>query len=68
MFLERRERRQLLGERRRGARKPGKSSQLVDGVSGVAVEGRHYAVWTLHDGKVVRMRVFRERCAAGLRS
>jgi ketosteroid isomerase-like protein len=29
--------------------------------SGVAVEGYHYAVWTLRNGKVVRMRIFEER-------
>jgi ketosteroid isomerase-like protein len=33
----------------------------VGRVSGVPVETRHYAVWTVEEGKVTRMRVFDER-------
>ena len=41
-------------------------------VSGATVESRHFAVWTLADGKVVRIQVFDDRGdaerAAGLAS
>jgi ketosteroid isomerase-like protein len=42
----------------------------VGRASGVVVDSRHYAVWTLHDGMVTRVRCFRDRAdalkAAGL--
>jgi ketosteroid isomerase-like protein len=48
------------------------SEQGVGGVSGAVVNRRHYAVWTLRDGTVERMRVYLDRSdaerAAGLAS
>jgi ketosteroid isomerase-like protein len=32
--------------------------------SGVAVDRRHYALWTLHDGTIVRLRVYVDQGAA----
>jgi ketosteroid isomerase-like protein len=36
----------------------------VGRASGVAVDRRHYAVWTLRDGMVTRVRCFRDRAEA----
>ncbi|HKP88505.1 MAG TPA: nuclear transport factor 2 family protein [Thermoleophilaceae bacterium] len=38
--------------------------QHLGRTSGVAVEATHYALWTLADGKVVRMQTFEDRSEA----
>jgi ketosteroid isomerase-like protein len=38
--------------------------RAVGRASDTVLERRHYALWTLRDGKVVQMRVYRDRAEA----